>query len=178
MEQEFDILNRRMEKNLEMRHTYLMFAFTTSIAAIAAMFVTDFPEFSSWICIVPFAVLIPFQGRISYSRLTHAKMEAYIIVFYPQKFEFLEKKMDELKGVFGKIIAIIANYELTLLALVLDGVFVGFKIDVLKTEDFLTLDCILIAIATVLVFAFATYSFPYGRFLSRFIKEYTAMNNS
>ena len=79
MEDEFDILNRRMEKNLEMRHTYLMFAFTTSIAAIAALFVVGFTDIftdtdiPAWICIVPFAVIIPFQARISYSRLSHAK---------------------------------------------------------------------------------------------------------
>ncbi len=98
MEHEFDILNRRMEKNLEMRHTYLMFAFTTLVAAIAALFMTNFVGITSWVCIVPFAIIIPFQARISYSRLTHAKMEAYMRVFYQGKFSFLEEPVDELGG--------------------------------------------------------------------------------
>lgn len=82
MESEFDILNRRMEKNLEMRHTYLMFAFTTAFVSIAALLATNIADISSWIFAVPFSVIIPFQARASYSRLSHTKMEAYVAVFF------------------------------------------------------------------------------------------------
>ena len=177
MESEFDILNRRMEKNLEMRHTYLMFAFTTSIAAIAALFVVGFTDIftytniSAWICIVPFAVIIPFQARISYSRLSHAKMEAYMVVFYEGKFVFLEKSFDELYGIMGKIIAVIANYELTLLSIVIDILFVLIKVYISNTS-FWGMDNIIIFIATLIVFSLATYSRPYGKFLHKFIINY------
>ena len=134
MENEFDILNRRMEKNLEMRHTYLMFAFTTAIAAIAAPFIIGFTDISAWICIIPFAVIIPFQARISYSRLSHAKMEAYMVVFYQGKFNFMEKPLDELNGIMGKFIAIIANYELTLLSVVIDVLFILVKFYILDSS--------------------------------------------
>ena len=181
MENEFDILNRRMEKNLEMRHTYLMFAFTTSIAAIAALFVVGFTDIftdtnvSAWICIVPFAVIIPFQARISYSRLSHAKMEAYVLVFYEGKFEFIEKPLNELFGIMGKFIAIIANYELTLLSIVIDVLFVLIKYYI-SDSNFGGIDNIVIFIATMIVFVLATYSFPYDKFLKMFVSKYRGMS--
>lgn len=180
MEDEFDILNRRMEKNLEMRHTYLMFAFTTSIAAIAALFVVGFTDIftdtdiPAWICIVPFAVIIPFQARISYSRLSHAKMEAYMAVFYEGKFVFMEKQLDELYGVMGKFIAIISNYELTLLSIVIDILFVLIKYHI-SDSNFFGVDNIVIFVATVIVFGLATYSRPYAKFLEKFKIKYRSM---
>lgn len=176
MENEFDILIRRMEKNLEMRHTYLMFAFTTSIAAIAALFVVGFPNtyLSTWICIVPFAIIIPFQARISYSRLTHAKMEAYLLVFYEGKFGFIEKSLDELFGNMGKFIAIISNHELTLLSVVIDVIYILIKYDI-SDSDFLSIDSIIVFLATLIVFALAMYSCPYGKFLNKFVNKYREM---
>lgn len=168
MENEFNILIRRMEKNLEMRHTYLMFAFTTAIAAIAALFVVDFASISPWICIVPFAVIIPFQARISYSRLSHAKMEAYMLVCYPGKFSFSEKSLNELSGIIGKIIAIISNYELTLLSIVIDILFILVKKYVLSTECWLSVDTVTIGVATFIVFGLATYTFPYSKFMEKY----------
>lgn len=180
MENEFDILNRRMEKNLEMRHTYLMFAFTTSIAAIAALFVvasTDIlinTNMLAWICIVPFAVIIPFQARISYSRLSQARMEAYIIVFYKGQFEFMDKSLNELFGIMGKIIAIISNYELTLLSIVIDIIFILINYYAVDFR-FLSLENIIIFVATLIVFSLATYSYPYGKFVDYFKNKYKKM---
>lgn len=180
MENEFDILNRRMEKNLEMRHTYLMFAFTTSIAAIAALFVVGFTDIfadtniSAWICVIPFAVIIPFQARISYSRLSHAKMEAYMVVFYEGKFKYIEKPLDELFGIIGKFIAIIVNYELALLSIVIDVLFVLIKYYI-SDSSFWGIENIIIFIATLIVFGLSTYSRPYGKFLNKFISKYREM---
>lgn len=180
MENEFDILNRRMEKNLEMRHTYLMFDFTTSIAAIAALFVvasTDIlinTNMLAWICIVPFAVIIPFQARISYSRLSHARMEAYIIVFYKGQFEFMDKSLNELFGIMGKIIAIISNYELTLLSIVIDIIFILINYYAVDFR-FLSLENIIIFVATLIVFSLATYSYSYGKFVDYFKNKYKKM---
>lgn len=177
MESEFDILNRRMEKNLEMRHTYLMFAFTTAIATIAALFVVGFTDIftdtniSAWICVTPFAVIIPFQARISYSRLSYAKMEAYMVVFYEGKFKFIEKPLDELVGIIGGFIAIIANYELTLLSIVIDILFVLIKYNILDS-NFVGIEDIIIFMSTLIVFGLATYSRPYGKFLNKFISKY------
>lgn len=176
MENEFDIINRRMEKNLEMRHTYLMFAFTTAIAAIAAFFVIGFSNITAWFCIVPFAVIIPFQARISYSRLSHAKMEAYLMVFYPGKFKFIEMELNELIGVPGKIIAIIANYELTLLSIVLDILFVIIKKKLINGNTLFGLDFLVMIILTAIVCGLATYTFSYGKFWSRYINIYKSLS--
>lgn len=172
MENEFDILNRRMEKNLEMRHTYLMFAFTTSIAAIAALFIANFANITSWICIVPFAVIIPFQARISYSRLSHAKMEAYIKSYYADKFRFLENPINELSGIMGRVIAVISNYELTLLALIIDLLYLLNKKCILDSAGIISIDSIAIFIVTIIVFALATYTFPYAKFVEKYEKIY------
>lgn len=176
MENEFDIVNKRMEKNLEMRHTYLMFAFTTAIAAIAAFFIIGFSNITAWFCIVPFAVIIPFQARISYSRLSHAKMEAYVMVFYPGKFKFIEIELNELRGVPGKIIAIIANYELTLLSVVLDILFIIIKKEIMNGNILLGLDFLIMIISTAIVFGLATYTFSYGKFWKKYINIYKSLS--
>ena len=173
MEHEFNILIRRMEKNLEMRHTYLMFAFTTSMAALAVLFVVDFaPNIMPWICIIPFSVIIPFQARISYSRLTHAKIEAYIVLYYPKQFTFLKKEFNEFSGIPGTIIAVISNYELSLLAFFIDILYVIIKIYIIRAPNFININSFAMLICTGVVFGLATYSFPYMKFMHKFVERY------
>lgn len=172
MENEFDILNRRMEKNLEMRHTYLMFAFTTAFVSIAALLAANIENISSWIFVVPFSVIIPFQARVSYSRLNHAKMEAYVIVFYPKKFSFLEIPLNELSGIMGKVLAIISNYELTLLSIAVDILFIVIKKKILDMNKIIGIDAVIMIICTLIVFICATYTFPYLKFLNKYIEKY------
>lgn len=172
MENEFDVLIRRMEKNHEMRHTYLMFAFTTSIAAIAALFIVDFSDAVSWGCIVPFAIIIPFQARISYARLTHAKMEAYICVYYPKQFKFLKRQVKDLRGKMGKLISIIVNFELFFLSTVIDILYVIVNREMWSINFFFKIESMIIIVATAIVFILATYSFPYVRFLEKYKIEY------
>lgn len=177
MEHEFDILNRRMEKEVEERHVYLMFAFTTTIATIASLFLIDLSNIATWWCIVPFSVIIPFQARISYSRIVYAKMEAYIYVFYPQKFKFLKRQVKDLRGMIGKFIAVIVNYELALLAISLDILYIILGKKEIEIKMLLDVDCIVIFIATIIVIALATYTFPYDYFWRKFIREYEEIRN-
>lgn len=172
MENEFDILNRRMEQNLEKRHTYLMFGFTTAIASLAVFSASNLLKEAPWLCIMPFAVIIPFQARISYSRLTHAKMEAYICAFYPNDFEYLAKQVKDLRGIIGKIIAIIVNYELSLLSIALDMIYVILAKKTIGLRLFLDAECIAIIGLTMVVIMLATYTFPYDYFLRKYISEY------
>lgn len=172
MEKEFDILNRRMEKNQEMRHTYLMFAFTTSIATIAALFIINMNACTTWGCIVPFSVIIPFQARISYSRLTHAKMEAYIRTYYKHQFEFLNRQVRDLRGVMGKIIAIIVNFELSLLAIALDITYIVINGKKINLKIFHDIWFVGIIIATMVTIILAIYTFSYNYFLEKYMKEY------
>lgn len=172
VEHEFDILNRRMEKEEAERHTYLMFAFTTTIAIVAALFLFDHSSIVAWWCIVPFSVIIPFQARISYSRMRYAKMEAYICVFYPKKFKYLGKQVKDLRGVMGKIISIIVNYELSLLSIALDISYLMLSKKEISLKLFLDVNCIIIFVATFLVIILATYTYPYNYFLKKYIGEY------
>lgn len=108
----------KMNKNIEMRYTYLMFAFTTTVALLAAVFTLKSLSDLYWISLFPFAIIIPFQARISYSRLSYAKMEAYINIFYPDVIKYYLISHDELTGTIGKLISIIVNYELTILSII------------------------------------------------------------
>ena len=90
MVNEFEILNKRMEDDATERHTYLMFVYTTTIATLAALFASQILEKFPLLCMMPLMIIVPFQARISYSRLTHAKIEAYVYVFYlPRLFPHL-----------------------------------------------------------------------------------------
>lgn len=172
-EHEFNILVRMMEKNLEMRHTYLMFAFTTSMAALAVLFIVDFAKnIMPWICMIPFSVIIPFQARISYSRLTHAKMEAYVVSNYPKQFTFLKTELNELSGILGKFIAIIVNYELTLLSFFIDILYITIQIYIIGSSNFVNINSFVMLICTGIVFSLATYTFPYIKFVKKFITQY------
>lgn len=173
MNKEFDILINKMDKNLEMRHTYLMFAFTTSMAALAILFVLDFATaIMSWGCLIPFSVIIPFQARISYSRLTHAKMEAYVVTFYEKKIPYLKIQLDELSGIGGKLITIIANYELTLLAIVIDIIYALINRYILSGTTLINFNSFFMLIGTCITFVLATYTFRYNNFLELYCERY------
>ena len=98
------------------------------------------------------------------------------MVFYPGKFKFIEMGLNELIGVPGKIIAIIANYELTLLSVVLDILFVIIKKKLTNGNTLFGLDFLVMIILTAIVCGLATYTFSYEKFWSRYINIYKSLS--
>ena len=164
-----------MEDDATERHTYLMFVYTTTIATLAALFASQILEKFPLLCMMPLMIIVPFQARISYSRLTHAKIEAYVYVFYLPRFEFLEKQVKDLRGVIGKLIAIAINYELSFLVILLDIFYLYFQKEEISIRLFLRMDWVVILLATIFVVFLATYTFSYSYFWKKYIKEYEKM---
>lgn len=177
MKDELSVVIARMDKNLEMRHTYLMFAYTTSAVLLAALFAIESFESLYWLCMLPYAVIIPFQARISYSRISHSRMEAYVKIFYKEDFKFYNRYVDELQGVGGKIIAILSNYELTLLSIEINICFYALKFRVNGAIDFRLVSSYLPIAMTLIVAGLAKYTRNYAKFVSKFEAEYRNLDD-
>ena len=166
---ELNALENRMSQNLEMRHTYLMFSFTTTAALIAAVFAFDASRDAYYLCLVPFSVIIPFQARVSYSRLSHARMEAYIKVFYSSEYPYFSRPFNELYGIMGKFIELLVNYELTILSVTISICYFVFA----DSGTGISLTTVAVPlILTLMVAITATYTKNYQYFVDRFEKEY------
>ncbi len=165
---ELEAIDRKMDANLSTRHTYLSFAFTTTIATLAAVFALSMKIRIDWLILTPFVVIIPFQTRITYARLTHAKYEAYVKVVYKNEIQLYHYPVYELFGFMGKIIAIISNFELTFLAIAIDICYFGIN----KPSILLSVNVILPIFLTLFVALLALYSYDYMKFEKRFEKEF------
>lgn len=157
-----------MDKNLETRQSYLNFAFTTSITILAAFLVFSSKGTAVWLILFPFCVIIPFQARISYYRIIMAKYEAYMKVFHCKEIQLYHFKVDELRGLTGIFISLIANYELTILSLSIDACYFAIT----KPTDIISTKVLFPVCLTFIVAFLATYTYSYLRFEKRFENEY------
>lgn len=159
---ELEAIDRKMDANLSTRHTYLSFAFTTTIATLAAVFALskNIGEIITWLVLTPFVVIIPFQARITFARLTHAKYDAYVRVVYKDDIRLYHYHVYELYGLMGRIIAVISNFELTFLAITIDICY--FCIN--KPSKLFSVDVILPIALTLFVALLALYSYDYSKF--------------
>lgn len=165
---ELEMIDRKMDKNLDDRHTYLKFAFTITASLLGALFAFSLQKQYYWMILMPFVVIIPFQARITYARLIMAKYEAYIKIVYKEEVTFYHYDVYDLFGIMGKIIAIIVNYELILLSLMIDF----FYFWILKPSKLLSFNVIVPLFLTGFVWLLATYSFHYGKFKQHYSNEF------
>lgn len=170
---EMELIDKKMNQNLETRHNYLTFAYTSSVALLAALFSIEQLQPHYLISLLPFVAIIPFQARISYSRLSHAKMEAYVKVFHGDKMKFYNNSIDELrsynepaKKAIGEFIAALSNFELTILSVAITICFF-----ILRKECMDVLGLAPIALSLI-VAGLSIYSYNYKGFLDEFEAQY------
>ena len=77
-----------------------------------------------------------------------------------------------MSGIAGTIIAVISNYELSLLAFFIDILYVIIKIYIIRAPNFININSFAMLICTGVVFGLATYSFPYMKFMHKFVERY------
>lgn len=116
---EINLLIEKLEKNSSTRRTEKTFTFTTVLTILGvALAANDFV--APWFYLLPYFIIVPYSSHISYYRIIHARINAYLMVVVPQyrSFNIIGDKVPEGKGVLFWIIGILNNYELFLLSIV------------------------------------------------------------
>ena len=87
-EKEYEKLVKRIEFFDSMRNTLLTFSFTATLAVLGLAISEAMDTRSSWICLIPFLLIIPFSARISYYRLASAHINSFLREYAPLSMKF------------------------------------------------------------------------------------------
>ncbi len=122
--EEIKRLNEMIKLNHDIRNQMIRFSYTTVFAVLAAaLAIKDVSTPLTFLFLMPFAIMIPFQARISYYRLDEAHIRTYLTQFASQdeKYRlFCRKGYYEDLGineVVYKTIAWLVNHELVVLSI-------------------------------------------------------------
>lgn len=165
-DREYNLCIKIQERSTETRTNLLTFSFTT-VLAILGLALTSNEDVHSITYLVPFCLIIPFQARISYYRLIHARVSAYIEIVSPKDagFTIIGEKVQEKQTRFFAIIAALVNYEMFILSCATMCLFYS-KHSFPKLQDFSILDYLMFLlpiVLSILVFAIITYAYNYSK---------------
>ena len=117
-------LNEMIKLNHDIRNQMIRFSYTTVFAVLAAaLAIKDVSTPLTFLFLMPFSIMIPFQARISYYRLDDAHVRTYLSKFasHHEKYRsFCRKGFYEDLGinrVVFKAISWLVNHELVVLSL-------------------------------------------------------------
>lgn len=117
-DKEYDKLVKRVEFFDVTRNNLLTFSFTAVLTVLGvALAIDDMNSLSSWICLIPFFLIIPFSARISYYRLASAHIISFLKFFIQSdmQFEIATHCVRESKCKHYDLIAWLVNHEMFLL---------------------------------------------------------------
>lgn len=134
-DEEYDKLVKRLEFFDTTRNKLLSFSFTAVLTALGVSLGVNFNIISVWICLMPFGLIIPFTGRISYYRIAHAHISTFLEQSAPEKmrFEAGTKIVPEDNAKNYRLIAWLINHEMLLLGITCDIIFIVKYINCIET---------------------------------------------
>lgn len=172
--EEYEHICETKKCDTEIRNNLLTFTFTAVITFMGFIFASD-KELHPIIYLLPYVVLIPFTGRMSYYRRWSAHMNTFLDVYAPQMrlyTEFCDKVKIETNWM-DKILAWFVNYELGVLAV---AVMVLFYVKYLKNVcGFSWADwfwMVIPAVCTMIVFALLKSVRDYDRMQQKYVEEW------
>lgn len=173
--QEYEFCKAMQERSTDTRTSLLTFSFTT-VLAILGLALTANIYVNPITYLVPYCLIIPFQARISYYRLIHARVSAYMEEFCPEdvKFSILAVEVPEKQTGFFAVIARLVNYEMFILSCATAALFY-FKYSFPTLQNFSGKDWIMLSLPvalSALVFAIITYAYNYGEWKKRYRAEW------
>lgn len=117
-DREYNSLQKELERNVASRTTLLTFSFTTVLAILGIALSSKLVNVYPVIYLVPYFLIIPFEGRIAYYRLIHARISAYLEMVTPEdrSLDITGVGVPEKQTWFFNIIAVLNNYEMLLLS--------------------------------------------------------------
>gem|GEM_PF-1320461 len=185
---EFDRLIARIETNHKIRNDILTFSFTVVIAALGIGFKIESVDLlTSFLFLLPFFIIIPFQSRLTYYRMEEAHVRAYFFVYRPEWQTYSIRcrgkyGVGEDKG-FGKkaygrntygAIAWLMNHEMVILAFATAGAFY-LRYSPFVTCDWITwLPLVIPVFLTAIVWWFAAATCDYAKVFYHYAEEWEA----
>ena len=123
MDSEYEELISRLRDNHERRNQAQLFAFTASFGLLAVVIPLGgrASDLAGALFLLPYVALVPLSCKIAYSRICHARIDAYLSVAYPRKRleSDLEKVVPDLgEGLLERVITLGVNFEPALIGLV------------------------------------------------------------
>lgn len=176
---EYDKLIKRLEFNDTMRNNLLTFSFTAVLAVLGIALEVDLDPVSSWICLLPYFLIIPFAARISYYRLASAHISSFLRTFAGEKmkFEIGTREVPEGKIKRYKLIAWLVNHEMVLLGIASSCIFwykYATSIQTWECLNYVGLAVPVLLILTVFLICDSTNDF--SGILLNFNKEWNTYN--
>ena len=179
---EYERIVKRLEFNITTRTNLLTLSFTTVFALLAIALTAEPEKINSFIFIMPFFLIIPFAARITYYRITYARMYAFLMTFASDDMQFaiIGKQVPENHHPKFSIITFLNNYELFLLAFVNTIIFYykyipTHKFDLTSYET--AINCFACAapfVLTIFVAWIIHYGFAYNQWESRYQNKWKA----
>lgn len=175
-DREYNSWQRTLERNVSTRTSLLTFSFTT-VLAILGIALSDKGENTPPILyLVPYLLIIPFEGRIAYYRLIHARISAYIEMVIPEdvSLDIAGTQVSEKQTWFFNIIAILNNYEMLFLSIATAIVFYC-KYPFPLWDEFSKVDWIMLIVPIIFstfVGVTVAYTFNYSKWKAHYRKEW------
>lgn len=179
-DREHDWCIKMQERNVSTRTSLLTFSFTT-VLAILGIALAENESINPMTYLIPYCLIIPSQARISYYRLIHARIAAYMEIASPRdvKFDVVGENVPEKQTKFFTVIAILVNYEMFILSCTIAFIFYS-KFPFPKLNRFTNIDCLMVLlpiILSALVFVIITYAYDYGKWKKRYRTEWEKFLN-
>lgn len=116
MDSEYEELVTRLRDNHQRRNQAQLFAFTASFGLLAVVIPPGNRgvDLAGALFLLPYVALVPLSCKIAYSRICHARIDAYLSAAYPRRRpeSDLEKVVPDLgKGTIERIITLGVNFE-------------------------------------------------------------------
>ena len=157
-EQEYEKLVKRIEFFDSMRNTLLTFSFTATLAVLGLAISEAMDTRSSWICLIPFLLIIPFSARISYYRLASAHINSFL---------------KEGKCKHYNLIAWLVNHEMFFLGIATTCTFyVKYLLSIEKWELPYYLGIIIPIVLNFIVYVISDSAYNYNRLVKEFSEEW------
>lgn len=166
---EYDKLIKRLEFFDTMRNNLLTFSFTAVLTVLGIALQMEMDSVSSWICLIPYFLIIPFSARISYYRVASAHINSFLRVFANERmqFEIGTKTVKEKNSVRFGMIAWLVNHEMVLLGTACSCLFYFKYIPNIKTWALWEHISIFISALLILfVFIITDSSYNYERMIT------------
>ena len=166
-EREYNSCQATLERNVSSRTSLLTFSFTTVLAILGIALSSDAKNVSPFAYLIPYLLIIPFEGRIAYYRLIHARISAYMELIIPQDrcLDIWGKAVPEKQTRFFNIIAFLNNYEMLFLSVATAIIFyTKYPFPTLKEFSLTDLFMLVIPIiASAFVGVIVAYTFNYNK---------------
>lgn len=179
-EKEYEKLVKRLEFYDTMRNNLLTFSFTVTLAVLGIAIAESMDTNSSWMCLVPFFLIIPFAARISYYRLASAHINSFLRKFAPtfMNFEIGAHTVSEERCKHYKLIAWLVNHEMFCLGMATTCTFYfkySLSLESWRFNNYLNITIPIILNIIVYMISDSTYS--YNKMLSDFLTEWDRYEN-